>query len=321
MLAFGRHGGLAGGIGFPDYPSSGRVGGPFAVRPLLCASALLFACGEPPIAATPEPAPEVSGGEAVAGPTCRAPEAASAEELRARIAALPDCDTLRIALANRLAVDGECDGAEEELDPLVAQPAPDARHAFIRLAAGSCGDRRRVELASVYCASMLANDPENPATWLACGRLQESQGETARAMECYGRALELDPTALEAMAAPASLALRFRDFPVAARHFGRLTDAAPDRADGWRGLAHARRGTGDLAGAITAMERAVALDGAAAEPRYHLALWLRESGAYEPAVVQLRAFLVVAADEPALTSARERARKTLERWRRDPAER
>ncbi len=289
------------------------------MRPLLCAPWIVLAlgCGEPTPGTMAEPrAPTDQGGEVDAAPLCEAPSNESAEELRARLAALPECTALRVALAERLATDGECEGAEAELDPLMAATDPRGRRSFIRLAAGRCGDRRRVGLASAICEAMLADEGEAP-TWIACGRLEESVGETATAMAHYRRARELDESALEAIEAPAALALRFRDFPVAAAHYLALTIAAPERADGWRGLAHARRGTGDLEGAITAMERAVALDGAAPEPRFHLALWLRESGAYEPAVVQLRAFLVVAADQPALASARERARETLERWRRE----
>jgi len=292
------------------------------VRPFLCALALSLAlgCGEPETPASPAP-PQATLGDETPTPVCAAPTGApNTETLRARIAALPECPALRIALAQRLAAAGECEAAEAKLEALWSGPSgAAARRAFVRLAAGDCADRRRVALANVFCESMLAEAPGDAAPWIACGRLQESMGETARAMDWYGRALERDPEATEAMEAPAELALRFRDFPVAAAHFGRLTEAAPERASAWRGLAHARRGGGDLEGAITAMERAVSLDEAAAEPRYHLALWLRESGAYEPAVVQLRAFLVVAADRPALAPARERARETLERWRRNPS--
>jgi len=287
---------------------------------LFCAITLvLAACGEPRSTDRPASPPVASGEETVASPVCATPDDdPSPDALRERIAALPDCALLRVALASALAASGECDTAEAELEPLLSGPSPEGRRAFIRLAAGGCGARRRVALAQAYCEAMLADEPE-AATWIACGRLEESVGETARAMDHYARARAADPSALEAITAPAELALRFRDFPVAVRHFTALTEAAPANAAAWRGLAHARRGTGDLGGAIAAMERAVALDGAAPEPRYHLALWLRESGSFEPAVVQLRAFLVVAADEPSLAPARERARETLERWRRDGA--
>ncbi|MBO6940781.1 MAG: tetratricopeptide repeat protein [Deltaproteobacteria bacterium] len=287
------------------------------MRPLFCAPwiAIALACGGPNASAPPAAtSPVDEGDEVVDAPVCTVGDDESVDALRARLAALPECSTLRIALGSRLAADGSCDEAEAELDPLMADEAA-ARRAFVRLAAGSCGDRRRVGLAEAICEAMLADEP-SAATWIACGRLQESVGETAGAMEHYRRARELDPSGVEAIEA-AALALRFRDFPVAARHYEALTAVAPDRVGGWRGLAHARRGIGDLEGAIAAMERAVELDGAAPEPRYHLALWLRESGAYEPAVVQLRAFLVVAADRPAFASARERARETLERWRRE----
>ncbi len=290
-----------------------------SLRVLQAGLLLAFGCGEPqPQTVAPAPETGASGGSTPAL-VCEAPDpSTSTEALRARIERLPGCAPFRFALADRLTRAGRCDAAEAELESLARDlaTARRGRLALIRLAAGDCGDRRRRALVAPLCESILAEPDASAAAWIACGKLQEALGETARAMAHYERAHEKDPTALEAVEAPAELALRFRDFPSAANLYAALVAAAPERATAWRGLAEARHGTGDLAGAITAMERAVRLDGAAPEPRYLLAHWLRESGAIEPAVEQLRAFLVVAADDPELEPARVRARETLERWRR-----
>lgn len=288
------------------------------LRLLLTCAFLTVGCEEPRAEPTPSP-PTVSAGGSEPGPRCEPPEpSADARTLRARLELLPDCPALRFALVERLVGAERCGEAEAQLDRLARAPetAEAGRIALVRLAAGECGTAQRRALVAPLCESLLAEPDAAASAWLACGRLAEANGETARAMSLYARAHERDPSELEALAAPAELALRFRDFREAGRLFGALTEAAPDRARGWRGLAEARHGSGDLAGAIDAMERAVTLDGSAPEPRYRLALWLRESGAVEPAVEQLRAFLVVAAGNPALEPAREEARATLDRWRR-----
>lgn len=284
-------------------------------------AALALGCGDPAPAPRAAPPPATAGDDRSPALRCEAPPAGtSVEALRARLAPLPECAPLRFALAGALADEGRCDEADAALEALARAPATEERGriALVRLAAGECGDRRRRALVGPLCETLLA-DPDGAAeAWVACGRLEEALGEHARAMERYARAHERDPALLEALEAPATLALRFRDFPGAARFFAALVAAAPERATAWRGLAMARRGLDDLPGAIAAMRRAVALDGSAPEPRYYLALWLRESGELAPAVAQLRAFLVVAADDPELEAARSEARATLERWRHGP---
>lgn len=85
------------------------------------------------------------------------------------------------------------------------------------------------------------------------------QGHPERALECYSRALELDPKDVKALRWRGFLRLQRGELETAERDFTQLLDLAPERPSDWLARAQARVGRKNTAGARSDLEKALAI--------------------------------------------------------------
>ncbi|WP_404336597.1 sulfotransferase [Sphingomonas sp. MMS12-HWE2-04] len=171
-----------------------------------------------------------------------------------------------------------------------AQPAP--LHAFLGMLSARAGD---LAGAAGHLRSAHAARPGD--TTIACNLIAVliDLGDQAVALEIA--------SADRAFADPTLRIARYRGF--LAQALGLLAEAAeayafvlaraPNDFESWNNLGNARSALGDYAGSIAALERAIALDPAAAPTRMNLATALRAAGRRADAETVLRA---AAADFP-----------------------
>jgi tetratricopeptide (TPR) repeat protein/transglutaminase-like putative cysteine protease len=108
--------------------------------------------------------------------------------------------------------------------------------------------------------ALLAHSASNPEVWLSAGDLAGRSNAQERAENAYRRALALAPQSARALN---NLAWLLRDRPgretEALSLAERAVDAAPEMDAAWDTLAELRFASGDVTGAIAAIDRALAL--------------------------------------------------------------
>lgn len=135
----------------------------------------------------------------------------------------------------------------------------------------------------------LSNMPSNlgPEIWVTNGQLYESQGNFAKALDNYTKALELEPNNQAALLSTARLYERQKQHTQAAEFFSKSLALAPQAAT-YSELATALQGQGNTAEAQAAVRKAIEMD--ASNPRYrnNLAGMLVTSGRSDEAVKELQ---------------------------------
>ena len=146
---------------------------------------------------------------------------------------------------------------------------------------------RAIELEPDFAAAAAAN-ASVIATLVFFGHQSQEEGlPEVRAQTA--RALELDPTLGEAHAALAMVQLFFDwNWQAAERSLARAIELNPSDPHAWHHLANLHRAMGDAEQAITARERAVALDPLNARSRYILSQDYSMGGRHELAIEQAR---------------------------------
>lgn len=196
---------------------------------------------------------------------------AEAEPHFARALALdPDDPDPALGLAGTLAQLGRVDEAIEAYRKVLAL-APDGAEAHARLATLLL-QRGEAAEALEHARRALALPPETAQEHHDLGRCLEALGRTDEALHAYREARRLAPDVPEPCAAIARLLLASPDPAPAARAEALTLAERADtltrskRADVLEVLAQARAASGDLAGAASALELALALPGPARNP-------------------------------------------------------
>ncbi len=168
-----------------------------------------------------------------------------------------------------------------------------ALNAFLGMMRARAGD-----LTAAIGHLRAAHDGRPGDATIACNliaTLIEAEDHAA-ALEVASRELALADTSLRVARYRGFLAQSLERFGEAVEAYEHVLVRAPDDFDSWNNLGNARHGTGDLAGSVTALERAVALDPGALPARLNLAVALQAADRDGDAEVLLRA---VASDFPA----------------------
>jgi len=103
-------------------------------------------------------------------------------------------------------------------------------------------------------------EPTFPGSHTALGAVLTALGYHLEPLDCYRRALEIDPDDVLALTNHAAALVRVGRFEEAARHARRAVQLLPMRGEGWAALGRALYGLGDPDGAAEAHLRAVRLN-------------------------------------------------------------
>jgi tetratricopeptide (TPR) repeat protein len=126
----------------------------------------------------------------------------------------------------------------------------------------------------------LSNKPEkiDPQVFVATGRMYESQGETARALEQYRKALKVAPNDMSALLCSARLYDRQGQYDEATRLYRVATTKHPNNALAFNdlGLCYARQG--QVPSSLEALQQAVRLEPTSKRYGNNLATVLVEAG-------------------------------------------
>jgi tetratricopeptide (TPR) repeat protein len=147
-------------------------------------------------------------------------------------------------------------------EALAAQPGyPPASRALARLHLGRGEGRSAADLLAGAVASA-ADDDERADLLLEAGRVEESLGEEERALSCYRRALEADPSRRDAQVCTSDMLYRLGFDQEVIPLFERLCEDEPDaavRADRLVRLARVYEAIGDRRRAFEAVHHAQAV--------------------------------------------------------------
>ncbi|PVX28119.1 sulfotransferase [Sphingomonas pokkalii] len=185
-----------------------------------------------------------------------------------------------------LAQSGDLVGARALAEAaLPASPDPAPLRAFLGMV---CARQGALETAAIHLEEASRLRPEDVT--IACNRIA-IEIDRGRHAEAFGIA-----TMARAAADPSLRIARYRGF--VAQTLSRFEEAVeayafviarmPNDVDSLNNLGNARSAVGDLEGALSALERAVALDPAAAPTRLNLALTYRAAGRMAEAEAALR---------------------------------
>lgn len=120
--------------------------------------------------------------------------------------------------------------------------------------------REQAEDAATALVEATRLAPRDASAWFNLGLAREKLGERDAALEALRRAHELAPRDVTTLRQLGVTLVRSRAWEEAAGYLATATELDPASADLERLLGQARRGLGDLAGATTALRRAVELD-------------------------------------------------------------
>ena len=105
-----------------------------------------------------------------------------------------------------------------------------------------------------------SNIPASAAEWMATGERYLAARQVAQAIDCYVRAVELEPSAWSLRARLGRLLLSIRQFDAAEVEFRRACAAAPRLPDLHVLHAYALREQNEADAAVAALQRALAID-------------------------------------------------------------
>jgi predicted TPR repeat methyltransferase len=154
----------------------------------------------------------------------------------------------------------------------------------------------RVEDAEAACRRMLDLDPRRPAAYITLAECQRRRGLPALARGSLEKALQLAPDSLEARIALADLHMAVGEFPAAAARYREAIAARAHPPGLHARLATALKEMGDPAGALEALETALAVEPDSAECSYLLAQTLLENGRIPEAIARAEQALRLKAD-------------------------
>lgn len=166
--------------------------------------------------------------------------------------AFPETQAAEAALAA-----GNTREALAALDQALAK----ARHAPRTLLASArvhraIGGADHFQKADWALAEALEQHPDNVALLLERGELERAEGKQDSALTTFRDLVARDPLFLPAQVAAGDSALAVHQLDEAERHYQAATRLAPERVDGWVGLAVARRKANDPQGALAPLEEA-----------------------------------------------------------------
>jgi tetratricopeptide (TPR) repeat protein len=168
-----------------------------------------------------------------------------------------------------------------------------ALNAFLGMISARSGD-----LAAATRHLRTANRARPADATIACNLIAVliDTGGHAEAFEIASRTMEAAGPSLPVLRYRAFLAQTLERFDEAVEGYEQVVAQAPADFESWNNLGNARSATGDFAGSVEALERAVALDPGAAPTRLNLAEALRNAERGDEAEAVLRQ---AAADFPA----------------------
>ena len=135
-----------------------------------------------------------------------------------------------------------------------------------------------------------------------------ANGHFAEALIHVRRVLAQDPDSLEARSLAARLCWATQDFDAALAHALHVCERAPERAHAWYVLGRVRRAMGQVSLAISAFERAVALEPAGVDFHVSLGVALRAGGRTQDAISSYQTALKL---DPANLAARQNLANAL----------
>jgi len=136
----------------------------------------------------------------------------------------------------------------------------------------------------------LTNMPNklSPELWVMQGQLAESQGQTAKALESYNKALQSEPNNLGALVSLARLQDRQGDTAKSVEYFQKAVAVNPSDATLLNDLGLAYSKAGNASAAKESLEKAANLDPKNVRYRNNLATLLVDQGKADEAVTQLQ---------------------------------
>jgi serine/threonine-protein kinase len=199
-----------------------------------------------------------------------------------KLAAEPEAADLppatRVALAGALVRAGDPAGAIDLLRRVQAEHPDDFRvNDTLGLLLLNEPRSARDEAVRFFTAA-LAVAPKNPGAWLNLGNALDATGDSARAADCYSRAIRLDPDYADAHFQLAGKRLDAGDLAGAAAAFGEAARLRPGDAIAWLNLSIVRLHAGDPEGATAAARRSVEADAGRADAHYALGKALMPRG-------------------------------------------
>ncbi len=241
-----------------------------------------------------------------------------------------------VNLASLAVAAGDRDQAVEQLESAVAKDASavDARLtlATYRLAAGELEEAERLAKevlarqpgrTEAYCvlarlslvreawgylrlvvARGLKLTPESACLRFALGELLLAEGDPVAGLASLERAVELDPSMVDAQFRVAEIAVGYKNFDRAVSAYRAVVDRAPESGPALVNLGVAYRGQGKFEDAEAAYRRATQVEDAAAAAHFNLGLlYLRHFERLEAAADNLQRYLSLAAgDDPVARS-------------------
>lgn len=130
-----------------------------------------------------------------------------------------------------------------------------------------------------------------PELWVMQGQLAESQGQQAKALESYQKALQAEPNNLAALVSTARLYDRQGDAARSVEHFQKALAINPNDASIHNDLGLAYSKAGNAAAARDSLIKAANIDSSSVRYRNNLATLLVEQGQADEAVSQLKQVL------------------------------
>jgi predicted TPR repeat methyltransferase len=207
------------------------------------------------------------------------------------LAVHPGSIEARLELAGVVRRDGRAAAAEEQLRAVLAgnPDHPEANNDLgTLLIEGECP-----HAAAEFLRAAVAARPDWPSAHNNLAIALTDSGDVQAALQAARRAVALVPDHAGYRVTLAGALAAAQDFPGALDEAVKATELAPGHGDSWtaQGLAARRLGRDDLA--AEAFRMALALDRAAAHPRYQLAEILRDFGQAEAAAQLYREVLAL----------------------------
>ncbi len=138
--------------------------------------------------------------------------------------------------------------------------------------------------------------PDEPGLDLALGITQLALLDVDGARASLERVAKKEPDNPAVLASLADACAKARDHAAARTYYQRLVDLGQDDAKSFSGLGAALLGSGDTAGAVAALEKAVAKDPRLPEAHFHLARAYRGASRAEDSQRELRTFQALKAN-------------------------
>ena len=153
--------------------------------------------------------------------------ASALAEIESALAMAPYNVEVLVAQGQTLLADGQPDRAAAVGNLAVyIDPTAEAANILLAEARVALGEYAQ---ATVLLEDYISNvDPTSAAAWAALGRAYFGEGNTAAAVDAYGRALEFDPESIDALAALGELLLANGDFAGAYDLFDRVLSQRDD---------------------------------------------------------------------------------------------